>query len=193
MKRLDSCAITAFKLVPSNFPSPSCDTGEAGQISFCPPSVMGAVLFDHGSLCPGLKASVAAEPQPRSTHPDEALGAASLGGFSSSCRVGSALQVVTGRGETRNAVRAWERRGAQLQGSGRRGPGWPGMVARGALGVLLLLHLASGERPAPHAYGQAWETQGQGQGGGRLEQVLRGAHLTAAAPPPSSGSVLLSR
>ena len=48
---------------------------------------------------------MAAEPQPRSTHPDEALGAASLGGFSSSCRVGSALQVVTGRGETRNAAR----------------------------------------------------------------------------------------
>lgn len=166
----------------------------------------------------GAEASVAAEPQPRSTHPDEALGAASLGGFSSSCRVGPTLQVVMGRGETRNTARlhtltfhnptdgameqegrgrghrkrqrcghgagwgrlgrAWELRDVQLRGTGRRGPGWPGMVTRGALGVLLLLHLASGEQPAPYALRPSLGDPGSGTGRACLEQVLRGAQLT---------------
>ncbi|XP_070468065.1 adhesion G protein-coupled receptor G3 isoform X1 [Equus przewalskii] len=44
--------------------------------------------------------------------------------------------------------RAWDKRDARLQGSGRRGQGWPRMVTPRALGVLLLrllLPLASGK------------------------------------------------
>ena len=54
----------------------------------------------------------------------------------------------------------------QLQDSGHCGQGWPRMEMPRALGVLLLLHLASGEQLVPRPLCPAWETRGWGAGSG---------------------------
>ena len=99
-------------------------------------------------------------------------------------------------GQEGRLSRAWDQKDTQLQGSGRRGRGWPRMVAPRALGVLLLLHLAPGEQWAPHPLLPSLGEPGSGMGrdgeGACPERVLWEPTLTAASPPLTSGSVLLS-
>lgn len=70
------------------------------------------------------------------------------------------------------------------------------MVAPRALGVLLLLHLAPGEQWAPHPLLPSLGEPGAGRGGvgrGHVRSVSsEEPTLTAASPPLTSGSVLLS-
>lgn len=67
------------------------------------------------------------------------------------------------------------------------------MVAPRALGILLLLHLASGEQWAPHPLLPSLGEPGSGTGRGHVRSVSsEEPTLTAASPPLTSGPVFLS-